>query len=59
MQKKIFVFLTFFFVSNLSWSQLGQNVSELPNFSSLAEQVTPAVVNVSVTKVIKSQHKVK
>ena len=34
--------------------QLNQNVSDLPNFASLAEKVTPAVVNVSVTKVIKS-----
>ena len=54
MQKKIFVFFTLFLISSLSWSQLNQNVSDLPNFASLAEQVTPAVVNVSVTKVIKS-----
>ena len=54
MQKKIFVLFTLLLVSNMGWSQLNQNVSDLPNFASLAEQVTPAVVNVSVTKVIKS-----
>ncbi len=54
MQKKIFVLFTLMIVSSMGWSQLNQNVSDLPNFSSLAEQVTPAVVNVSVTKVIKS-----
>ena len=54
MQKKLFVFFTLFLISNLGWGQLNQNVSDLPNFASLAEKVTPAVVNVSVTKVIKS-----
>ena len=54
MQKKLFVFFTLFLISSSGWGQLNQNVSDLPNFASLAEQVTPAVVNVSVTKVIKS-----
>ena len=54
MQKKLFVFFTLFLISSSGWSQLNQNTSDLPNFSSLAEKVTPAVVNVSVTKVIKS-----
>jgi len=54
MQKKLFVLFALFLVSNMGWSQLNQNVSDLPNFAYLAEQVTPAVVNVSVTKVIKS-----
>ena len=54
MQKKLFVFFTLFLISSSGWSQLNQNVSDLPNFASLAEKVTPAVVNVSVTKVIKS-----
>ena len=54
MQKKIFVFFTLFLISSSGWGQLNQNASDLPNFASLAEKVTPAVVNVSVTKVIKS-----
>ena len=54
MQKKLFVFFTLFLISSSGWGQLNQNVSDLPNFASLAEKVTPAVVNVSVTKVIKS-----
>ncbi|MDC2965233.1 DegQ family serine endoprotease [Gammaproteobacteria bacterium] len=54
MQKKLFVFFTLFLISSSGWSQFNQNVSDLPNFASLAEKVTPAVVNVSVTKVLKS-----
>ena len=54
MQKKLFVFFTLFLISSSGWGQLDQKVSDLPNFASLAEKVTPAVVNVSVTKVIKS-----
>ena len=54
MQKKLFIFFSLFLISSSGWGQLNQNVSDLPNFASLAEKVTPAVVNVSVTKVIKS-----
>ena len=41
-------------IFNLALAEPIQKIPELPNFSSLAEQVTPAAVNVSVTKVIKS-----
>ena len=54
MQKKILIFFILFFTSLNGWSQETENFSQLPNFSSLAEEVMPAVVNVSVTKVIKS-----
>tara|TARA_Y100000816_G_scaffold289943_1_gene277506 strand:+ start:1252 stop:2667 length:1416 start_codon:yes stop_codon:yes gene_type:complete len=54
MHKKIFIFFLFLLVSNFGLGQMTQNSLELPNFASLAEKVMPAVVNVSVTKVIKS-----
>mgnify|MGYP001229062631 CR=1 len=54
MQKKIFVFFILFLFPILGWGQLNQDSPKLPNFASLAEKVMPAVVNVSVTKVIKS-----
>ena len=54
MHKRIFIFLNLLLISNLGLAESIQKIPELPNFSSLAEQVTPAVVNVSVTKVIKS-----
>ena len=54
MHKKTFLFFLFFLVSNFGLGQMTQNSLELPNFASLAEKVMPAVVNVSVTKIIKS-----
>ena len=53
MHKKTFIFFLFFLVSNFGLGQMTQNSLELPNFASLAEKVMPAVVNVSVTKIIK------
>ena len=54
MKKRFFTFFIFTLLANFGFSQINQNLSELPNFSSLAEKVMPSVVNVSVTKVIKS-----
>ena len=54
MKKRFFTFFIFTILTNFGFSQINQNLSELPNFSSLAEKVMPSVVNVSVTKVIKS-----
>ena len=54
MHKRIFIFLNLLLIFNLALAEPTQKIPELPNFSSLAEKVTPAVVNVSVTKVIKS-----
>ena len=54
MHKRIFIFLNLLLIFNLALAEPIQKIPELPNFSSLAEKVTPAVVNVSVTKVIKS-----
>ena len=54
MKKRFFTFFIFTLFANFGFSQINQNLSELPNFSSLAEKVMPSVVNVSVTKVIKS-----
>ena len=53
MHNKTFIFFLFFLVSNFGLGQMTQNSIELPNFASLAEKVMPAVVNVSVTKIIK------
>ena len=54
MKKRFLTFFIFTLLANFGFSQINQNLSELPNFSSLAEKVMPSVVNVSVTKVIKS-----
>ena len=48
--------LIFFLISSTAFSFSGIDSKDLPNFSSLAEYTSPAVVNVSVVKTIPSRN---
>ena len=48
--------LIFFIISSTAFSFSGIDSKDLPNFSSLAEYTSPAVVNVSVVKTIPSRN---
>lgn len=48
--------LIIFFISSTAFSFSGIDSKDLPNFSSLAEYTSPAVVNVSVVKTIPSRN---
>ena len=50
-RKTLIAFIAIFSVNIFSFSP--SDSSNLPNFAALAEQTSPAVVNVSVTKTIK------